>query len=276
LSPRPRLLVLGHVTRDVFAAEVRTGGAATFAGLAGALLGFETAVVTVAPPDAPELGALEGVQNLSLHVAPDDVITTFGHEQVGGRRRLSLLACARPLVWQDVPLGWQSPDIVYAGPVAGECDAALLGRFERSYGIACIQGWLRERRNGAPVRPRRLPDTCEAPPMLRAVSFSASDHPASAWLARELGARGVHVAVTRGRRGAVVSSGQQQWRVPAEPARESDATGAGDVFALVFGLSLWAGSGAEEAARHAARAAARVVEGPGLGSLPGTAFGLEF
>jgi 1D-myo-inositol 3-kinase len=276
LSPPPRLLVLGHVTRDVFGAETAAGGAATFAGLAGALFGLETAVVTVAPPDAPELAVLRGVKNLSLHIAPDNVMTTFGHEHVGGRRKLSLLACARPLVWQDVPVGWQSPDVVYAGPVAGECDAALLGHFESAYGVACIQGWLREVRSGAPVRPRRLPEACELPRILRAVSFSAADHPDGAWLARELCARGVHVAVTRGRRGARVSSGQQQWHVPAAPAREENATGAGDVFALVFGLSLWAGSGAEEAAGHAARAAARVVEGPGLGSLPGADFGLEF
>jgi hypothetical protein len=120
------------------------------------LLGLETAVVTVAPPDAPELGVLRGVKNLSLHAVPGAVMTTFGHEHVGGRRKLSLLACARPLLWQDIPVGWQSPDVVYAGPVAGECDAALLGHFESAYGIACIQGWLREVRSGAPVRPDDL------------------------------------------------------------------------------------------------------------------------
>lgn len=276
MPPRPRLLVLGHVTRDVFGDLARTGGAASFAGLTGALLGLRTAVVTVAPATAPELEPLRGVENLELHVAPSQVMTTFGHEQVGGRRRLFLLACARPLSWQDVPAEWQSPDIVYAGSVAGECDAALLGRFGPAYGIACIQGWLREVRSGAPVRPRRLPEACEVPTMLRAVSFSASDHPSGARLARELCARGVHVAVTRGRRGARVSSGQEQWRVPAAPARERDATGAGDVFALVFGLSLWRGASADEAARYAALAAARVVEGPGLGSLPGGVSSLEF
>ncbi len=268
--------MLGHVTRDVFGAESRTGGAAAFAGLAGALFGLETAVVTVAPPAAPELGVLRGVDRLALYVSTGDTITTFGHALVGGRRRLTLSARARPLVWEDVPPDWRSPDLVYAGPVAGECDAALLERFERAYGIGCIQGWLRDVTTGVAVRPRVLPAECRVPAMLRAVSFSAADHAGNAVLARELAARGVSVAVTRGRRGARVSSGQQQWRVPALPAHEVDATGAGDVFALVFGLSLWAGSGAEQAARHAALAAARVVEGPGLGSLPGSRLPLEF
>jgi len=39
------------------------------------------------------------------------------------------------------------------------------------------------------------------------------------------------------------------------------------VFALIFGLSLRAGLAPVEAAGRAALAAARVVEGPGLGNL---------
>jgi len=203
---------------------------------------------------------------LQLEVAPSDRITTFGLEYSGSRRKLSLLERARSLTWDDIPPAWRSPKVLYLGPVAAECDESLLEKFGDTYAIGCIQGWLRDPAIG-PVRPRRLPATCHTPTALRAVSFSASDHPAAAILAERLAASDIAVAVTRGRRGARVSCGHGRWRVPAAPAQQVDPTGAGDVFALVFGLSLWSGFDPEQAARRGALAAARVVEGPGLGNL---------
>jgi 1D-myo-inositol 3-kinase len=264
---RPQLLVLGHVTRDRFGAAQRVGGAAAFAAQAAVLLGIDTALVTVAPPRAPELDALRELPGLQVAVADSECITTFGHEFVAERRQLSLLECARALVWEDIPAAWRAPELLYAGPVAGECGEALLDRFPSTYGIGCIQGWLRDPVVGRLVRPRRLSDDCRIPSVLRAVSFSASDHPGAGVIARKLAVGGVAVAVTRGRRGARVSWGQHQVHVPAAAANQVDPTGAGDVFALIFGLSLWAGFEPTEAARRAALAAARVVEGPGLGTL---------
>lgn len=263
----PTLLVLGHVTRDVFGDGTRLGGAASFAAQAAVLLGIDTALVTVAPPHAPELEALRALPGLELAVAPSEQITTFGLEYSGGRRRLSLLERARPLTWQDIPPAWRAPELLYVGPVAGECDEQLVRSFGDVFAMGCIQGWLRDPVPGRLVRPRTLPGVCEPPPALKALSFSASDHPGAARIAKELAARGVAVAVTRGRRGARVSWGHEQCWVPAAPAREVDPTGAGDVFALVFGWSRWSGVDAPEAARRAALAAARVVEGPGLGTL---------
>jgi sugar/nucleoside kinase (ribokinase family) len=261
------LLVLGHVTRDVFGAGRRLGGAASFAAQAAVLLGIDTALVTVAPPHAPELDLLRELPGLQLVVAPSEQITTFGLEYAGGRRRLSLLERARPLTWQDIPAEWRAPELLYVGPVAGECDEQLVGSFGDVFGIGCIQGWLRDPVPGRLVGPRALPGVCQPPPALKALSFSASDHPGSARIAQELAARGVAVAVTRGRRGARVSWGAERCRVPAAPAREVDPTGAGDVFAFVFGWSRWSGFDPPEAARRGALAAARVVEGPGLGTL---------
>lgn len=264
---RPTLLVLGHVTRDVFGSSTRTGGAAAFAARAASLLGIETALVTVAPAGAPELEELRGLPRLQLAVAPSDRITTFEHEYLGERRRLTLLERARALAYDDVPVAWRSPEVVYVGPVAGECDEGLLAGLGGAYGIGCLQGWLRDPVVGRQVRPRRLPATCRVPRGLGAVSFSASDHPGAAVIARELAHEGVRVAVTRGQRGARLIWKGGECRVPAEPAQQVDATGAGDVFALVFGVSSWAGLEPAVAARRAAWAAARVVEGPGLGNL---------
>lgn len=263
----PRLLILGHVTRDLFGARARLGGAASFAARAAVALGIDAALVTVAPPDAPELEELRALPGLQLAVAASEQITTFALRYSGARRQLSLLERARPLTWRDIPAAWRAPELLYVGPVAGECDEALLSRFGDVYAMGCIQGWLREPALGQRVRPRMLPEACQPPPALKAVSFSASDHPSAARIARELASRGLSVAVTRGRRGARVWWQGQRCQVPAAPAREVDPTGAGDVFAFIFGWGLWSGLEAPEAARRAALAAARVVEGPGMGNL---------
>jgi len=269
VSRRPTLLILGHVTRDLFgaASPPRLGGAAAFAARAAALLGIETKLVTVAPDAAPELDELRRLPGLELAVASSDRITTFGHEYVAARRQLSLVERARPLVASDIPEAWRAAEVVYLGPVAGEIDEALLEGLGGAYAIGCIQGWLRDPVPRRLVRPRRLPAGCRVPPSLRAVSFSASDHPGGAALLHELCGAGVRVAMTRGRRGARIAWGGGAGWVAAEPARQVDPTGAGDVFALIFGLASWAGYEPLEAARRAALAAARVVEGPGLGTL---------
>src|SRR4051794_35906379 len=91
------LLVLGHVTRDEIAGEVRLGGAAAFAARAAVALGLETALVTVAPPTSPLLRELFALPRLALHVAPSETITTFALDYRGPRRRLVQSATARPL-----------------------------------------------------------------------------------------------------------------------------------------------------------------------------------
>ena len=260
-------MILGHVTRDIFGSSSRVGGAAAFAARAAVSLGIEARLVTVAPDDAPELAELRRLPGLELVVARSDRITTFRHEYVAQRRQLWLVERARALALDDIPAAWRAPELLYAGPVAGECDEALLDGLSAAYAMGCIQGWLRDPVAGQRVRPRRLPGPCRIPLALRAVSFSASDHPGAAELSRELSHAGVRVAVTRGRRGARVAWREGEGWVPAVPAIEVDPTGAGDVFALVFGLSCWAGHEPLEAGRRAALAAARVVEGPGLGTL---------
>ena len=124
----PHLLVLGHVTRDEIAGNIRLGGAASYAALAAARLGVETALVTVAPPDDPLLAPLRAEPRLTLHCVPCDAITTFALTYTGARRQLWLRKAARPLSIADIPPHWRDAAVTYVGPVAGECDRALQTR----------------------------------------------------------------------------------------------------------------------------------------------------
>jgi sugar/nucleoside kinase (ribokinase family) len=264
------LLVVGHVTRDEVDGGVRLGGAASYAALAAARLGFQTCLVTVAPPEDPLLDPLRRAPRLQIHCVASEVMTTFALEYAGTERRLWLRRRARPLAIGDVPAAWLHPPVAYVGPVAGECDAALVNGLQARFVGAGLQGWLRRTDADGRVEPARLAEAPEIgePPALNVAIVSEEDHPAVEGVAQACVARGAAVAITRGARGATLWTRKERIDVPAAPAREVEPTGAGDVFGVVLTLELAAGKPLLAAGRAAAAAAARVVEGPGLGTLP--------
>jgi sugar/nucleoside kinase (ribokinase family) len=263
------LLVVGHVTRDEIAGGVRLGGAASYAALAAARLGHDTALVTVAPPDDPLLEPLRRAPRLHVHCVASDVMTTFALDYAGARRRLWLRRRARPLAIDDVPAAWRQSAVAYLGPVAGECDRVFAAALEARFVGAGLQGWLR--RTGEDGLVEAL-EPGDRPQLLGAARLdvailSEEDHPDVEGIARALVARAATVAITRGARGASLTSSGASIEIPALPAREVDPTGAGDVFGVVFTLELARGAPLAAAGQAAAAAAARVVEGAGLGTL---------
>ena len=262
----PQLLVIGHVTRDEIGGGTRLGGAASYAARAAARLGIDVGLVTVAPPDDPLLDELRGRAGLRVACAAGEVMTTFALTYTGASRRLALLRRARPIVAADVPSAWRGAPIAYVGPVAGECDRALVAGLGSRFVGAGLQGWLREAGADGAIAPALLPEA-ETPPRLGAAIVSELDHPDAEAIAARFAAAGATVAITRGARGATILTSDARFELPAAPAREVDPTGAGDVFGVVLTLRLAAGDSPSVAAAAGAAAAARVVEGPGLGTL---------
>jgi sugar/nucleoside kinase (ribokinase family) len=260
------LLVVGHVTRDEIAGGIRLGGAASYAARAAARLGYETALVTAAPPDDPLLEPLRRAPRLSLHCVPSEVMTTFALAYAAGQRQLWLRRRARPLLLDDVPLEWRRPRVAYVGPVAGECDTSFARGLGAEFLGAGIQGWLRRTGEDGRIEPALLAAAPEAetPLPFDVAIVSEEDHPDAERAARRMGRT---VAITRGARGARLIGPHEGVEIPAAPAREVDPTGAGDVFGVVLTLELAQGKPLAVAGRAAAAAAARVVEGPGLGTL---------
>lgn len=266
------LLVIGHVTRDEIGGATRLGGAASYAALAAAQMGYETALVTAAPPDDALLLPLRRAPRISLHCVPSDVMTTFVLDYAGAHRRLRLRERARSLAPDDVPAHWRRAPVAYFGPVAGECDAGLVRALKAQFAGAGLQGWLRRTGPGETVEPTPFedPSHLRLPEELDVAVLSVDDHPRAQSLATFLAARGATVALTRGADGATLSTGATLTAIPAAPAHEVDPTGAGDVFGVVLTLELARGASPTAAGHAAALAAARVVEGPGLGTLAST------
>jgi sugar/nucleoside kinase (ribokinase family) len=262
------LLVVGHVTRDEIVGTVRLGGAASYAALAAARLGHDTALVTVAPPDDPLLDPLRRAPRLHVHCVASDVITTFALDYAGARRRLWLRRRARALTIDDVPAAWRRPAVTYLGPVAAEYDRAFAGALQAGFVGAGLQGWLRRTGDDGLVEPLTPGERPELPDVgrLDVAILSEEDHPDAEGIARSMVARAATVAITRGPRGATAHRAGESVEIPAAPAREVDPTGAGDVFGVVLTLELARGATLASAGRAAAAAAARVGEGPGRGN----------
>jgi len=265
MNEAARLVLAGHVTCDEVGGATRLGGPASYCGLAAVRLGVPAAIVTVAPPEQPLLRPLREA-GLRLQVVPDGVMTTFGLHQTGGQRTLFLKARARSLTVEDVPAELRGAPVAFVGPVAAECERAFLaGLAARFVGVG-LQGWLRTAEADGRVVPALASEALDPPPVGAAV-LSEHDHPDAEAIARRFAACGAVVAITRGSRGATVLWRDSRVDVPAAPASEVDSTGAGDVFGLVFTLRLAGGATPAAAAEAAAVAAARVVEGPGIGTL---------
>jgi 1D-myo-inositol 3-kinase len=279
----PQVLVLGHVTRDEFGGlsrtgvgdhpgeegqDVRLGGAAGFVARAAVVFGLRTALVTAGPPASRLLQELRELDGLTMHLVASDQMTTFAIDYSGTVRRLMLRAAAPPLRPDHVPDQLRRAPVMYVGPVAGECDRALVESLGRDAFVAVgLQGWLRTASPEGRIQPHRHPEVDQPPANLRVAVLSEEDHPEAEAIAARLAARGVIVALTRAARGATVFTNDGQIPIAVHPAREVDPTGAGDVFGLCFAVGLGRGLSPEAAGQLAALAAARVVEGPGLGTL---------
>jgi 1D-myo-inositol 3-kinase len=263
------LLVVGHVTRDEIDGAARLGGAASYAALAAARVGYQTALVTAAPPDDPLLEPLQQAPRLHLRCVESEVMTTFALDYAGGLRRLWLRRRARPLTLDDIPDDWLRPRVAYVGPVAGECDGAFIRGLRASFVGAGLQGWLRRVAADGRVEPQALAEAPEIEdlPRLDVAIVSELDHPAAETILRSCAKSDGTGAITHGARGATLIRGIERVDIPAVPAREVDPTGAGDVFGVVLTLQLARGEPLLVAGRAAAVAGARVVEGPGLGTL---------
>ena len=263
----PELLVLGHVTRDIVGDQVRLGGAASYACRAAATFAVPTGLVTVAPADDVLLRPLRAIAGVVIHRIDAPEATTFELTYAGAARRIRLRARAPDLRPGDIPQPWRDAPVAYVGPVIGECDRALVAGLRGRTIVVGIQGWLRRSCGDGTLQPTVLDAAQRLPSGLAAVVLSELDHPDAEALAARLVRRCPVVAVTRGAAGVTLYTPAEVRHVAAAPAREVEPTGAGDVFGVVLALALNAGISLMEAATVACGAAARVVEGPDLGTL---------
>jgi sugar/nucleoside kinase (ribokinase family) len=263
--PGPDFVAVGHVTLDHFGDTVRPGGSALFAAVTADRLGLSAGILTSHADDFP----LELIPSrIEVVSVPAHETTHFTHRDDDGRRVMDVPTVAGPLRSADVPEDWADARIVLLAPVVDEVDPLLVTAFPEATVGAAAQGWLRSRdREGAlSMRVWSPPDFLVG--RLQAVFLSQEDVAGHEAPIIELYQRVPIGVLTAERHGALLFVNGERYEIKPRPAVQSDATGAGDVFAATFLVQYERSGDAWEAAAAAACAGSLAVEGPGWSSLP--------
>lgn len=261
----PRLLALGHVTRDRLARGEVLGGAVSYAALCARRLGWQAGVVTAAGPDFDPARELPGVD---VFVTRGSATTRFANVyEDDGTRRQVLEARAPELEWASLPDAWRAPDALLLAPVAGEVGRRSARAFEAQVVGALAQGFTRAFDAQGRVSPQAWDDPAADLEGVHVLFLSEHDLPEAEQAARALLGVVPMVALTRGWRGLTLWLPRSVHDIPALPRPEVDPTGAGDVFAAAFLVRYHECGDPLAAAAFAACAASCAVEGVGTSAL---------
>jgi sugar/nucleoside kinase (ribokinase family) len=261
----PDFVAVGHLTLDRLGDTMQPGGAALYAAIAAHRLGLSVGILTSHAEDFP----LELIPpRIEVVSVPAGATTTFEHDVGGASRTMRVPAVARMLGPADVPEDWHDAPLVLLAPVANEVDPYLTTAFTGPTLAAAAQGWLRALAPDGAVGPAPWTPPGFLLDRLQAIFVSTEDVVGQEDAAVEWFERVPIGVLTAGRAGALLFVNGERYEIPPRPAREVDATGAGDVFAAVFLIHYQRVGDPWEAASAASCAASLSVEARGTAGVP--------
>jgi sugar/nucleoside kinase (ribokinase family) len=261
----PRLLALGHVSRDRRPGGDVLGGSVTYGTLAARKLGWEAAILTSAGPDfEPD----RELADIPVFLRRCSATTRFVNEyDEDGTRHQSVTARADDVGLDPLPDAWRDPDALLLGPLVGE----LAGVGATALAAGCVgaiaQGYVRAVDASGRVSAREWARPERDLLGVHVLFLSEHDLPDADAHAHQLLAHVPMIALTRGWRGLTLVTRQGVHEVPSLPRPEVDPTGAGDVFAAAFLVRYHETGDPLEAAAFGACAASCAVEGVGTTTL---------
>lgn len=256
----PKLLVAGHIVKDVTADGWVAGGGALYAAAQASRLGVDTAVVTAC---APEVSPERLVPGVVWHVRELAAAIQFENVYSQGARSQRVLSTGPALGLLDIPPAWRDCTLVLLTPVFHDVDPALPATLAKPGTLLGLgaQGWLR-RLDGDRVVAGALE---ASPPWLHGDAVFLSQEDVTDAEAAETWRRHVPVVVlTRGQTGNTIWDARGRHDLSPLPACAKDPTGAGDVFATAYLVRYDETHDVLASARFAAAAAAISVEGIGI------------
>ncbi len=257
-------LVIGHVARDLTPNGPRLGGTAAYSALTARALGLRVGIVT-AFGNGTTLDALNGINVISLDsprsTAYENIYTEHGRVQY-------LRAQASRIDFNRVPEAWRRASIIHLGPIANEMDSILQNGFSPTLLAITPQGWMRQWDSDGRVSPRKWMNAESSLAQAGAVVISREDVNGDDELIEHMAHQTRVLAVTEGAEGCVLHWNGDRRRFRAPEVKETDATGAGDVFAAAFFVRLFTTRDPWEAARFATLIASRSVTRAGLEGIP--------
>jgi len=258
-------LIIGHVTHDLTQSGPRLGGTAAYSALTARALGLRVGVVT---SNGPETG-LDSLMNIPVVSAPSKQSTTFENIYSGNGRRQILHHRAEHLSFDRVPEIWRRAGIIHIGPVAQEVDTVLPDSFSPTLLGLTPQGWMRawDDETGQ-VRQSVWESPEQALAQAGAVVVSIEDVGGDEERIEFMATHSRILVVTEAESGSRLYWHGDQRRFRAPAVYETDATGAGDIFAAAFFLRLLHTQDPWEAARFATQLSAHSVARKGLDGIP--------
>ena len=261
----PDFVAVGHVTLDRFEHATRPGGAALYAAVTAHRLGLSVGLLTSHGDDFP----LEVIPSpIEVVNVPAAATSVFEYRAGRDARPVKVTAAARPLAAADVPQDWRDAGLALLAPVIDEVDSTVADVFSEASVAAAAQGWLRRAAAGGDVVSRPWAPPAELLGRLQALFFSTEDVRGQESRLTEWVQRLPFTIVTAGATGALLYVNGERYEVRPRPAREVDATGAGDVFAATFVIRHHLGGDPWQAAAAASCAASLAVEGEGWSTVP--------
>ncbi len=263
---RPDYVVIGHVAKDIVPEGYQPGGTVTYSSATVQRLGLQAGIVTRAEAGF-DFSSLTS-QRILVASAPSPRTTTFENIYDGDHRTQYVRAVAEPIRTTDVPEAWLSAPIVHLGPLAQEMDEEIVHLFHDSLVGVTPQGWMRQWDEHGRVSPTLWARAEALLPHADVLVISEEDVGGDSHLIAEYVRLTRIVIVTNGWKGSTVYVGGEQRQIPPRSANEVDPTGAGDVFAAAYLVSLHEHGDPFEAARFANHTASFSVEGVGTQTVP--------
>lgn len=263
---RPDYLVIGAVTKDIVPQGYRPGGTVTYSAVTVQRLGLQAGVVTRADPTMDF--SLLTDKGIWVASGPSAQTTTFENIYIGDRRTQYVRAVADPITPQDIPQVWRSAPIVHLGPLAQEMDEAIVDLFPKALIGVTPQGWMRQWDGTGKVSPKVWERAEFLLPRADVLVISEEDIGSDLHLVDFYVRLTRIVVVTNGWKGSTVYADGECRQLPPRSAREVDPTGAGDVYAAAYLVSLYEQGDPFAAARFANVVASFSVEAPGVDSIP--------
>jgi sugar/nucleoside kinase (ribokinase family) len=257
------LVVVGHATIDHVDGEIRPGGAVIYAALTARKLGVRVGVVTSFAPDYPFVDLLSKIPTRVVEAISTTEMVNAYHDAIRYQRIKAMAATIRHRHLEGIRL-CDDAAVLYC-PVVHEITPPFTSLAPKGLCGAAPQGLFRRWDDDGNVATRQWPDARKALRSVDVVCMSERDTNVPEELAEDFPGRAF--VITKGDAGCRVYSGVDTYDFPAVEANEVDPTGAGDVFATAFLVSLRAGQPVSQAARIASREAAASVERHGIEAL---------
>ena len=257
-------LVIGHVAHDLTPDGWRLGGTVAYAALTARALGMKVGIVTAYGKET----SLEALNDIPIVSIESPRSTTFENIYAEHGRVQYLRAQAARLDLNAIPEAWRNAPIIHLGPIADEMDSVLPRGFSPALLGVTPQGWMRQWDKDGRVTRAEWKDSETILKQANAVAISREDVNGDDELIEHIAHQTQLLAVTEANDGCVLYWHGDRRRFRAPEVHETDATGAGDVFAAAFFVRLHKTRDPWEAARFATLVASRSVTRVGLAGIP--------